>query len=82
MSFVSLIMNLIFVIGLILITISLSKVYYTQPKTKRPFIIINQHPKHNYDYLFNDPKPWTSDIDVTRKIDDIIRNPNRYGISQ
>lgn len=82
MSFVSLIMNLLFVVGLILITISLSKEYYQQPNTSKQFFIINQKPKHEYEYLFNDPKPWISDIDVTRKISDIIQDPNKYGISQ
>ncbi|AUL79466.3 putative orfan [Tupanvirus soda lake] len=91
MGLVSLLMNLIFIVGLILITISLTKAYntttshshqtnisYTVPPSPS---FISPSPSEIFNELASG-SPWISNIDITRNVYDISQNPNRYGISQ
>ncbi|XWV25119.1 putative ORFan [Tupanvirus deep ocean] len=96
MGLVSLLMNLIFIVGLVLITISLTKAYNTTSiPTPVPVPIPTQPPQSviprpsfiapTPSQIFNDMVsgfPWVSGINVTRDVTDISQNPNKYGISQ
>ena len=87
----SIIMILIFVIGIVLITISLTKMYNKCENTKtiyryvpRTFIEDQENPIPLDDIfysMFNNPSPYVASVDVTRRREDIGENLNKYYIS-
>lgn len=85
------IMMLIFLIGLILVTISLTKTYNRCEPTKtvyryvpRTFIEDQENPIPLDDIfydMFNNPSPYVASVDITRRRQDLGENLNKYYIS-
>jgi len=81
----------ILIIGIIFVTISLTKAYNHQPPPKtvyryvpRSFIEDQENPVPLDDIfygMFNDPSPYVASVDVTRRRQDLGRNLNKYYIS-
>lgn len=88
----SVIMQVLFIIGLFLVIISLVKSYNPCPPPRiiyryvpRTFIEEQENPIPLDDIfysLFNDKTPWIASVDVERRKTDIGENLNRYYVSQ
>jgi hypothetical protein len=84
-------MLLIFIIGIVFITISLTKAYNHCPPRQtvyryvpRTFIEDQENPVPLDDLfysMFNDPSAYVASVDVTRRRQDLGRNLNKYYIS-
>lgn len=92
MSAVSVVIKVLFIIGLVLIIISLvmaynkpepqSTVYRYIPRT---FIEDQENPVPLDDIfytMFNNPSPWIMGVDVQRRKNDIGENINKYYVTQ
>jgi hypothetical protein len=92
MGALKVIMQILFCIGLLMITIDLVKTYNRSPPPKtvyryvpRTFVEEQENPVPLDDIfyeMFNNPTPWVASVDVERKKNDIGENLNRYYISQ
>jgi len=92
MSATNTVIKLLFIIGLILIIISLVKAYNKgdPPKTvyryiPRTFIEDQENPVPLDDIfynMFNNPTPWVASVDVERRKSDIGENINKYYLTQ
>lgn len=84
--------KIIFIIGIILMIISLTKAYNDckPPVTiyryvPRTFVEDQDNPVPLDDifyFMFNNPTPWVSSVDIERKKKDIQQNINQFYISQ
>lgn len=84
-------MYFLFIIGIICITISLTKSYTKCNKTKivyryvpRTFIEDQENPIPLDDIfydMFNNPSPYVASVDVERRRQDLGRNLNKYYIT-
>jgi hypothetical protein len=92
MGALTVIMQIIFCIGLILIIIDLTRIYNACPAPKtiyryvpRTFIEEQENPVPMDDIfydMFNNPTPWVASVDTERKKNDIGENLNRYYLTQ
>uniref|UniRef100_A0A6C0LTS3 Uncharacterized protein n=1 Tax=viral metagenome TaxID=1070528 RepID=A0A6C0LTS3_9ZZZZ len=92
MGAVTVIMQMIFIIGLIIIIIDVVKAYNKCPPQKiiyryvpRTFLEDQENPVPLDDIfytMFNNPTPWVASVDVERKKNDIGENLNRYYVTQ
>jgi len=91
MHTLQIIMMLIFIVGLILVTISLTKTYTQCEPNKtiyrfvpRTFIEQQENPVPLDDIfydMFNAETPYVASVDVTRRRQDLGENLNKYYIS-
>jgi hypothetical protein len=92
MGAVSVIMQSFFMIGLLLIIISIVREYnQCEPPQiiyryiPRTFIEEQENPVPLDDIfyeMFNNPTPWVASVDIERKKNDIGENLNRYYVTQ
>lgn len=92
MGAVSVIMQSFFMIGLLLIIISIVREYnQCEPPqiiyryVPRTFIEEQENPVPLDDIfyeMFNNPTPWVASVDIERKKNDIGENLNRYYVTQ
>jgi hypothetical protein len=92
MGVLTVIMQIIFIIGLLFVIINLVKTYNPCEPPKiiykyvpRTFIEEQENPVPLDDIfysMFNDPTPWVASVDIERRKNDIGENLNRYYISQ
>lgn len=92
MGAIEIVIKLIFIIGIVLIIVSLVKAYNIcePPKTiyryvPRTFIEDQENPVPLDDIfynMFNNPTPWIASVDVQRRKSDIGENINKYYVTQ
>jgi len=92
MGAVTIIMQLIFIVGVILVIIGLVRTYNQCPPPKivyryvpRTFIEEQENPVPLDDIfytMFNNPTPWVASADIERRKNDIGENLNRYYVTQ
>jgi len=92
MGALSILMKMLFIIGLVVIIISLVKAYNNCPPEKtvyryipRTFIEDQENPVPLDDIfytMFNNPSPWIASVDVQRRKSDIAENLNKYYVTQ
>jgi len=92
MGAVTIIMQLIFIVGVILVIIGLVRTYNQCPPPKivyryvpRTFIEEQENPVPLDDIfytMFNNPTPWVASVDIERRKNDIGENLNRYYVTQ
>ena len=92
MGAVSVLMQCIFIIGLLLAMISVVRAYNQCEPPKiiyryipRTFVEEQENPVPLDDIfyqMFNNPTPWVASVDIERKKNDIGENLNRYYITQ
>lgn len=88
----TIIMRIIFIIGLLLVLVAIVRAYTKcdPPKTvyryvPRTFVEEQENPVPLDDIfyeMFNNPTPWVASVDVERKKNDIGENLNRYYVTQ
>jgi hypothetical protein len=92
MNALGIIFKVLFVIGLLLIVVDLTKTYYKAPPNKtiyryipRTFVEEQENPVPLDDIfyqMFNNPTPWVASVDVQRRKSDIGENINKYYLTQ
>lgn len=92
MGAITIIMQLIFIVGVILVIIGLVRTYNQCPPPKivyryvpRTFIEEQENPVPLDDIfytMFNNPTPWVASVDIERRKNDIGENLNRYYVTQ
>lgn len=92
MGVFSVLMQIIFIIGILLVIISLARAYNRCPPPRtiyryvpRTFIEEQENPVPLDDVfyaMFNEPSPWIASVDVERRKRDIGENLNRFYVSQ
>jgi len=92
MGAVTIIMQLIFIVGVVLVIIGLVRTYNQCPPPKivyryvpRTFIEEQENPVPLDDIfytMFNNPTPWVASVDIERRKNDIGENLNRYYVTQ
>jgi len=92
MSVLSILMKIIFVIGIFLSITDLIRVYNRCPAQKtlyryipRSFVEEQENPVPLDDIfyeMFNNPTPWVASVDVERKKNDIGENLNKYYLNK
>jgi hypothetical protein len=92
MGMVSVLMQSLFIIGLLLVMIAVVRAYNQCEPAKiiyryipRTFVEEQENPVPLDDIfytMFNNPTPWVASVDIERKKNDIGENLNRYYVTQ